>query len=120
MGGQRPQVEPTKEELSVVELARSPPSPDDSVSNDSVMNDSVTTDTDFCDTDFCDSLLNSVPNTMCHPVLDSSACDLDMDCASLYDNINSGSVMPMPDFDSLKLDYLDLECFLAAPVPLAC
>lgn len=65
------------------------------------------------DTDFCDSLLNPVPGATCQesPVSTFTETDMSDDCYL-------GNVMP--DFSSVDFDSLDLECFLADPVPLAC
>lgn len=100
VGSEGLKMEPTKE-LNLEDGLLSPPSP-------------VTVDTNFCD-----SLLNSVPDTVCKSEVgphDPTA--LNMECVSLYDSCNMDIVMP--NFDSLDLDSLDLECFLSAPVPLAC
>lgn len=61
------------------------------------------------DTDFCDSLLNSVSEVDGNPYNTEAMC---------FDSYNVEHVMP--DFNSLDLDCLDLECFLSVPVPLAC
>lgn len=105
VGSEGLKMEPTKE-LNLEDSLLSPPPPSP-----------VTVDTNFCD-----SLLNSVPDAVCKSEVgphDPPA--LNMECVSLYDSCNMDIVMP--NFDSLDLDdldSLDLECFLSAPVPLAC
>lgn len=98
-------MEPTKELNE--EVPPPPPPPPNLPKND----------LDAMDTDFCDSLLNSVP---CEETATSQ--DLHSESVSLYDCHS----LLIPNFDSLDVDCLDLECFLSDPdptpssVPLTC
>lgn len=96
-------MEPTKE------LNKEVPPPPNVPKNDLAM-----------DTDFCDSLLNSVSSSVCEETATSQ--DLHSESVSLYDCHS----LLIPNFDSLDVDCLDLECFLSDPdptpssVPLTC